>query len=229
MARGVLDYAATVVEVGRTADEIDTLVHEFIVARDMYPSPLNYRGFPKSLCTSVNNVVCHGIPNMRPLADGDIVNVDVTVFTRAGYHGDSSRTFLVGNVDEKGRTLTQCAYDAMMRAVEACKPGEPISIIGKTIETYIEKRGYSSNRNFCGHGINRDFHAEPMIQHCRNNDRRRMEPGMVFTIEPIVNQGTHKVQFWSDNWTVVTADGGRSAQFEHMVLVTDKGVDILTA
>eukprot|EP00160_Parvularia_atlantis_P001660 Unigene11342_Nuclearia_a/m.34633 Unigene11342_Nuclearia_a/g.34633 ORF Unigene11342_Nuclearia_a/g.34633 Unigene11342_Nuclearia_a/m.34633 type:complete len:222 (-) Unigene11342_Nuclearia_a:75-740(-) len=216
-------------QVGVTTDEVDRKLHAFMLARDLYPSPLNYKGFPKSVCTSVNNVVCHGIPDTRPLADGDIVNVDVTVYTRAGYHGDSSRTFLVGDVDEPGRAVVRAAHDAMMRAIDACRPGEPVNVIGNAIEDHVQALGFSTNRIFCGHGINRDFHTDPLVHHCRNNDMRRLEPGMVFTIEPIVNQGTTRVWHWADGWTIATLDGARSAQFEHMVLITDRGVDVLTA
>ena len=229
LGRLVLDTAHKAVGVGVTTDELDQIVHETAIENDCYPSPLNYYKFPKSVCTSVNEVVCHGIPDLRPLKDGDIVNLDVTVFHH-GYHGDLNETYLVGNVDKKGKKLVEKSYNSLMKAIEICKPGVKISEIGNVIGEYIEEEGFSVVKNYIGHGIGKLFHTLPNVLHYKNNNAFGvMKPGNIFTIEPMINEGTHKNIKWDDNWTVVTEDGKRSAQFEHTLLITDDGVEVLTA
>ena len=229
LGRLVLDTAHKAVRVGVTTDELDRIVHETAIENDCYPSPLNYYKFPKSVCTSVNEVVCHGIPDLRPLKDGDIVNLDVTVFHH-GYHGDLNETYLVGNVDKKGKKLVEKTYNSLMKAIEICQPGVKFSEIGNVIGEYIEEEGFSVVRNYLGHGIGKLFHTFPNIYHYKNNNAKGiMKPGNIFTIEPMINEGTHKNIKWGDNWTVVTEDGKRSAQFEHTLLITEDGVEVLTA
>ena len=229
IGRLVLDTAHKAVAVGVTTDELDQIVHETAIENDCYPSPLGYYKFPKSVCSSVNEVVCHGIPDKRPLKDGDIVNLDVTVFHH-GYHGDLNETYLVGNVDKKGKKLVEKTYNSLMKAIDICKPGVKISEIGNVIGEYIEQEGFSVVKNYIGHGIGKLFHTLPNVLHYKkNNAFGIMKPGMIFTIEPMVNEGTYKNVKWLDNWTVVTEDGKRSAQFEHTLLITDDGVEVLTA
>ena len=229
IGRLVLDTAHKAVAVGVTTDELDQIVHETAIENDCYPSPLGYYKFPKSVCSSVNEVVCHGIPDKRPLKDGDIVNLDVTVFHH-GYHGDLNETYLVGNVDKKGKKLVEKTYNSLMKAIDICKPGVKISEIGNVIGEYIEQEGFSVVKNYIGHGIGKLFHTLPNVLHYKkNNAFGVMKPGMIFTIEPMVNEGTYKNVKWLDNWTVVTEDGKRSAQFEHTLLITDDGVEVLTA
>ncbi|TPX72681.1 hypothetical protein SpCBS45565_g00071 [Spizellomyces sp. 'palustris'] len=227
LARHILELAKTLAIVGTTTADIDRIVHEEIIKHGAYPSPLGYIGFPRSICTSINNVICHGIPDRRALKEGDLVNFDVTVYLD-GFHGDTSETVLIGDVDEKGELLTLATKEAMEIAINVCKPGVPLNMIGKVISEYARKKGYSSSRDFCGHGIGRQFHEPPMIFHYENNDPGVMEEGMTFTIEPMLCQGTAEYVKWPDNWTVVTQDGGRSAQFEHTVLIVRDGVEILT-
>lgn len=230
-AREVLDIAGRLVKAGVTTDEIDAAVHAACVERGAYPSPLNYRNFPKSCCTSVNEVICHGIPDERPLEDGDIINIDITVYLD-GYHGDCSEMFCVGGkdaIDEKGRKLLQTTYDCWIKSMELVKPGVNYNVIGKTIEDYVKTEGFSTVRSFCGHGIGSVFHTAPNIYHYTvNQDLQEMQAGHVYTIEPMICEGFADPYMWPDDWTATTADGGRSAQFEHTLLVTEDGVEALT-
>ena len=227
-ARRVLDKAIKAVRPGVTTDHLDAIVHEACIAEGGYPSPLNYNGFPKSVCTSVNEVICHGIPDDRPLENGDIVNIDVTIFLN-GLHGDCSETVPVGSIDPKSQNLLAVVYESMMWGIAAIRPNGLLRDIGHTIETYVKKHGYSVVRAYCGHGIGRHFHCSPTVSHFYNpNEHTKIKPGMVFTVEPMVNIGTWKHTIWKDGWTAVTLDLKRSAQFEHTVLVTQKGADILT-
>eukprot|EP00053_Salpingoeca_punica_P013195 m.118902 g.118902 ORF g.118902 m.118902 type:complete len:313 (+) comp16138_c0_seq1:97-1035(+) len=229
LAKQVLDYAATLLRPGITTEELDVLVHEKIIQEGAYPSPLNYRGFPKSVCTSVNNVVCHGIPDNRALEDGDIINVDVTVY-KDGFHGDTSATYGVGaSVDAAGKRLMQVTRECLDKAVRACGPHKRLSVIGQTIQAHAESAGFSVCMEFTGHGIGRDFHEAPTIYHFANYQRGTMLPGMAFTIEPILNEGRREMRVLEDGWTAVTVDGRRSAQFEHTILITQTGVEVLTA
>jgi methionyl aminopeptidase len=227
-ARRILDKAIKEVCPGVTTDDIDAIVHEACIAEGGYPSPLNYHGFPKSACTSVNEVICHGIPDDRPLESGDIVNIDVTLFLN-GVHGDCSETIAVGEIDQASQKLLKVTHESMMLGIAAVKPNGYIRDIGRTIETYAKKHGYSVVRDYCGHGIGTEFHSDPTVPHFYEpRDKTRIEPGMVFTVEPMINMGAWKQTHWKDGWTSVTADGQRSAQFEHTLLVTPRGVDILT-
>ncbi|KAI9490924.1 peptidase M24, structural domain-containing protein [Zychaea mexicana] len=228
IAREVLDIGAAAIRPGITTDEIDRIVHEATIERGAYPSPLNYYNFPKSVCTSVNEVICHGIPDKRPLQDGDIVNIDVTCYL-GGFHGDLNESYLVGNVDEKGQKLVKVARECLQKAIDAVKPGMKYRDFGKIIETHATANGLSVVRTFCGHGINQLFHCAPNVPHYANNKAIGVcKPGHVFTIEPMINEGTWKDVLWDDQWTATTADGKRSAQFEHTLLVTEDGVEILT-
>lgn len=227
--------AQALAEVGRhvapgvTTDELDRIGHEFLLDHHAYPSTLGYRGFPKSLCTSVNEVVCHGIPDSTVLEDGDIVNVDITAFT-GGVHGDNNATFLVGDVDEESRLLVERTQEALTRAIKAVRPGREVNVIGRVIEKYAARFGYGVVRDYTGHGVGEAFHSGLVIPHYDAAPQydRVIEPGMVFTIEPMLNLGTPDWTTWDDGWTVVTADLRRSAQFEHTLLVTDTGAEILT-
>ncbi|REF34963.1 type I methionyl aminopeptidase [Thermasporomyces composti] len=213
---------------GVTTDELDAIGHEFLCDAGAYPSTLGYRGFPKSLCTSVNEVICHGIPDSRPLEDGDIVNIDITAYI-GGVHGDTNATFLVGDVDEESRLLVERTHEAMMRGIRAVAPGRKVNVIGRVIESYAKRFGYGVVREFTGHGIGTAFHSGLIIPHY---DEPRfdtvIETGMTFTIEPMLTLGTHEWEMWDDGWTVVTKDRKRSAQFEHTILVTATGAEILT-
>jgi methionyl aminopeptidase len=227
-AARVLRVTGEAVRVGVTTDALDQVAHDETIRLGGYPSPLNYRGFPKSLCTSVNEVICHGIPDSRPLESGDIVNLDVTVFLD-GMHGDCSATFLVGEVDADGRRLVQVARECLAKGIEAVKPGRPISDIGRAIEALATRHGYGVVRSYCGHGIGESFHTSLQIPHHYDPGATRiMEPGMTFTVEPMITEGTWQDLLWDDGWTAVTADGKRSAQFEHTVEVTPVGAEILT-
>jgi methionyl aminopeptidase len=213
---------------GVTTDEIDQVVHEFLCDHGAYPSTLGYKGFPKSCCTSLNEVVWHGIPDDTELRDGDIINVDVTAFI-GGVHGDTDATFLVGDVSEEARLLVERTHEAMMRGIRAVAPGRPINAIGRVIETYGRRFGYGVIRDFTGHGVHTAFHSGLYIPHY---DHPRMdtlmEPGMTFTIEPMITLGTHEWEMWRDGWTVVTKDRKWTAQFEHTLVVTEDGYEILT-
>jgi methionyl aminopeptidase len=227
-AARVLRVSGEAVRAGITTDALDAIAHDETIRLGGYPSPLNYRGFPKSLCTSVNEVICHGIPDARPLEDGDIVNLDVTAFLD-GMHGDCSATFLVGDVDAGGRKLVQVARECLERGVAAVRPGRPISDIGKAIEAHASRHGYGVVRAYCGHGIGESFHTALQIPHHYDPSMKRvMEPGMTFTVEPMITEGTWQDLLWDDGWTAVTADGKRSAQFEHTLVVTRDGAEILT-
>jgi methionyl aminopeptidase len=224
----VLRVAGDAVRPGITTDALDEIAHAETVRLGGYPSPLNYRGFPKSICTSVNEVICHGIPDSRPLEDGDIVNLDITVYLD-GMHGDCSATFLVGEVDPDGRRLVQVARECLAKGISAVRPGRPISDIGRAIEAHASRHGYGVVRAYCGHGIGETFHTSLQIPHHYDPSVRRiMEKGMTFTVEPMITEGTWQDLLWDDGWTAVTADGKRSAQFEHTIAVTDEGAEILT-
>lgn len=233
-AAEVLRRTGEKVKPGVTTDELDAFAHELTVQFGGYPSPLNYPNapglprFPKSICTSVNEVICHGVPDGRPLKDGDIVNLDVTVYLD-GMHGDTNATFLVGEVDEESRQLVTVTRDCMMKGIEAVKPGRPISDIGRAIELHADRFGFGVVRSYCGHGIGEAFHTNLQIPHYFDaSARTRMEPGMTFTIEPMITLGAWEELHWDDGWTVVTKDLRRSAQFEHTILVTETGAEILT-
>jgi len=214
---------------GITTDELDRIGHEFLIANDAYPSTLGYRGYPKSLCSSVNEVICHGIPDDTVLVEGDIVNIDITAF-KDGFHGDSNVTFLVGQVSEEVALLVERTQIALQRGIAAVAPGREVNIIGRTIETYAKRFGYGVVRDFTGHGIGEAFHSGLIIPHYDSAPIYSdvMEVGMVFTIEPMLTLGTHKWEMWSDGWTVTTADKSITAQFEHTLVVTETGAEILT-
>jgi methionyl aminopeptidase len=227
-ARKVLDITKAAVRPGITTDEIDEICHQAYIDLGGYPSTLNYHGFPKSLCTSVNEVICHGIPDMRKLENGDIVNLDVTIFLD-GMHGDMSETVGVGEIDEVSKKLLRVTHECLMLGIGAVKPGTPLCEIGRAIQMHAEKHGYGVVRAFVGHGIGEQFHMDPQVPHYYDPSARTiMEPGMVFTIEPMINLGNWGHLTWDDKWTAVTADYKRSAQFEHTILVTSRGVEILT-
>jgi methionyl aminopeptidase len=226
--------AQALVEVGRhiapgvSTDELDRIGHEFLCDHGAYPSTLGYRGFPKSLCTSLNEVICHGIPDDTVVADGDIVNIDITAFI-GGVHGDTNATFLAGDVSEESRLLVERTQEAMMRGIRAAAPGRPLNAIGRVIESYARRFGYGVVRDFTGHGIGTTFHSGLVVPHFDDPAVREiMEPGMTFTIEPMLTLGTIEYDIWPDGWTVVTADRQRTAQFEHTILITADGYEILT-
>eukprot|EP00466_Bigelowiella_natans_P000384 jgi/Bigna1/51508/estExt_Genewise1Plus.C_10273 len=229
IGREVLDLAGQMVKPGVTTEAIDAKVHEWSIERGAYPSPLNYHFFPKSCCTSPNEVICHGIPDARPLEDGDIVNIDISVY-KNGFHGDLNETFLVGNVDDESKHLVKTTYDSLMLAIKACKPGMFVRDFGKIISKHCNKRRLSVVRSYCGHGIGEMFHCAPNVPHYSKNKAIGIcKPGMVFTIEPMINIRSFRDKTWPDGWTSVTADGLRSAQFEHTLLVTETGCEVLTA
>ena len=213
---------------GVTTDELDRVGHEFLVSRGAYPSTLGYRGYPKSLCTSLNEVICHGIPDDTVIADGDIVNVDITAYI-GGVHGDTNATFMAGNVDEESRLLVERTHEAMMRGIRAVAPGRPLNAVGRVIESYARRFGYGVVRDFTGHGIGTTFHSGLVVPHFDDPDVTViMEEGMTFTIEPMLTLGTISYDIWDDGWTAVTRDRKRTAQFEHTLAVTADGYDILT-
>jgi methionyl aminopeptidase len=226
--------AQALAEVGRhvapgvTTDELDRVGHEFLCDHGAYPSTLGYRGYPKSLCSSLNEVICHGIPDDTVVADGDIVNIDITAFI-GGVHGDTNATFLAGDVDEESRLLVERTHEAMMRGIRASAPGRPLNAIGRVIESYARRFGYGVVRDFTGHGIGTTFHSGLIVPHFDDPDVSViMEPGMTFTIEPMLTLGTISYDIWPDGWTAVTRDRKRTAQFEHTLLVTADGHEILT-
>jgi methionyl aminopeptidase len=230
VAAEVLRLAGEMVRPGITTDEIDQYVHQLCIERNSYPSPLNYSGYPKSVCTSVNEIICHGIPDSRVLQDGDIVNLDVTCYI-GGVHGDTNATFFVGDVDQASRTLVRVTEECTWHGIEAVAPGRPLSDIGRAIEAHAKQHGYGVVKAFIGHGIGEQFHTDIQVLHYYDARANMiMRPGMTFTIEPMITMGTwqHKMVF-DDGWTAATADGKRTAQFEHTCLVTDDGVDVLTA
>ncbi|XP_024384651.1 methionine aminopeptidase 1D, chloroplastic/mitochondrial [Physcomitrium patens] len=227
LAARVLEYAGTLVKPGVTTDEIDKAVHQMTIDAGAYPSPLGYGSFPKSVCTSVNECICHGIPDSRPLEDGDIINIDVTVWLN-GYHGDTSKTFYCGNVSDEAKKLVEVTKESLDKAISICGPGVEFKKIGRTINEIADKHRYGVVEHFVGHGVGRVFHSAPSIVHARNNEPGSMVVGQTFTIEPMLTQGSTRDVMWNDNWTYVTEDGGLSAQFEHSLLITETGVEILT-
>ncbi|CAH1176142.1 unnamed protein product [Phaedon cochleariae] len=227
LAANILKNVGEFIEVGKTTDDIDVFVFHQCIKYNAYPSPLNYKNFPKSVCTSVNNVACHGIPDDRPLEDGDIINIDITIFYN-GYHGDCSKTFLIGNVDTEGRDLVEATEICLKEAIQICKPGVLFRDIGACINQKAYNLGFQVIPCFIGHGIGHYFHGPPDIYHIGNNYPGRMEAGMTFTIEPILTQGSEMIEILEDEWTAVTVDNARTAQFEHTILITDYGADILT-
>ncbi|HBR69998.1 MAG TPA: type I methionyl aminopeptidase [Rhodospirillaceae bacterium] len=229
LAAATLDMIAPHVVPGVTTLELDTLCHDFIVKNGAIPAPLNYKGFPKSICTSVNHVICHGIPGEKKLKDGDIVNVDVTVILD-GWHGDTSRMYLLGDdVPVKAKRLVDITYECMMAGIEAVRPGAHLGDIGHAIQTIAEKERFSVVRDFCGHGLGREFHVPPSVTHFgRRGTGPVLQPGMFFTIEPMINAGGWQMKVLSDGWTAVTRDRSLSAQFEHTLAVTEDGYEIFT-
>ena len=228
LAAQALQLVGKHVEPGVTSDELDRVGHEFLCDNDAYPSTLGYRGFPKSLCTSVNEVICHGIPDSRVIEDGDIVNIDITAYLD-GVHGDTNATFLAGDVDEDSRLLVERTEEALRRAIRAVKPGRRINVVGRVIESYAKRFGYGVVRDFTGHGVGEAFHSGLIVPHYDEAYYDTLiETGMTFTIEPMLCLGTYEWDMWDDDWTVVTKDKLRSAQFEHTLLVTDTGAEVLT-
>ena len=216
------------IEPGVTTDRLDQIGHEFLCDHGAYPSTLGYRGFPKSLCTSLNEVICHGIPDSTVVSDGDIVNIDITAFI-GGVHGDTNATFLAGDVDEQSRLLVERTHEATLRAIRAVKPGRTLNVVGRVIESYAKRFGYGVVRDFTGHGIGTSFHSGLIVPHYDDPSASLiLETGMTFTIEPMLTLGTINYEIWDDGWTVVTQDRKRTAQFEHTILVTDTGSEILT-
>jgi methionyl aminopeptidase len=223
-----LDFITPHVKPGVTTEELDRLCHDFIVSDGAIPAPLGYRGFPKSVCTSVNHVVCHGIPGRKRLYSGDIINIDVTVIID-GWHGDTSRMFFVGNVGVKGKRIVDITYESMIKGMEAVRPGATFGDIGHAIQTYAESKHCSVVRDFCGHGLGRVFHAAPNVLHFgKPGEGPVLKEGMFFTIEPMINAGRYEVKLLSDGWTAVTKDRSLSAQFEHSIGVTKDGYEVFT-
>eukprot|EP00882_Tetradesmus_deserticola_P001967 GHRQ01002107.1.p1 GENE.GHRQ01002107.1~~GHRQ01002107.1.p1 ORF type:complete len:341 (+),score=96.59 GHRQ01002107.1:283-1305(+) len=227
LAAEVLSYAGTLALPGVSTDEIDRAVHEMIVHRGAYPSPLNYGKFPKSVCTSVNEVMCHGIPDSRQLQEGDIINIDVTVYLD-GYHGDTSRTFFVHDPEPNARRLVEANEEALQAAIKVCGPGVPLSAIGAACADVAQKHKFTVVRDFIGHGVGTVFHAAPEVLHHRNTQSAKMQVNQTFTIEPIFVEGSNKSITWKDDWTATTIDGGLAAQCEHTILITPDGHEILT-
>jgi methionyl aminopeptidase len=227
-ARQVMRRVATEIAPGVTTDHLDEVTHQACIELGGYPSPLNYNHFPKSVCTSVNEVICHGIPDSRPLQDGDIVNVDVTIFLN-GVHGDHNESFLVGDVDEESRHLVRAARECMYLGIAAIVPGGPVNRIGQAIEAHARANGFGVVRDFIGHGVGEIFHQPPNVPHYYEPRATfALLPGMTFTVEPMISVGDPRPLMWDDDWTAVTADLSRSAQFEHTVLVHPDGVELLT-
>ena len=229
LAAQTLDMITEHVQVGVTTDKLDKLCFDFITRHGAIPAPLGYKGFPKSICTSINHVVCHGIPEDRKLREGDIVNIDTTVILD-GWHGDTSRMYFVGKkIPIKAKRLVEVTYDCLMKSIDIVKPGATLGDIGHVIQDYAESQRFSVVRDFCGHGIGRNFHAPPSVVHYgRAGDGVVLEAGMFFTIEPMINTGDWRTKILSDGWTAVTRDRGLSAQFEHTLAVTDDGFEIFT-
>jgi len=228
VAAEVLRLTGEYLRPGMTTEEVDAYCHQLYIERDAYPSTLNYNFYPKSLCTSANEVICHGIPDTRPMQDGDIMNLDVTAYI-GGVHGDTNATFFVGDVDEQSRDLVRITEECTWKGIEAVKPGRPLSDIGRAIEDHAKRYRYGVVRAFVGHGIGEQFHGDIQVLHYYDSRSSTiMRPGMTFTIEPMITLGTVNYKIWDDDWTAVTADGKRTAQFEHTLLVTDDGYDVLT-
>ena len=228
IAAGALEWVGQHVAPGVTTDELDALGHDFLIANGAYPSTLGYRGYPKSLCTSVNEVICHGIPDSTSLDDGDIVNIDITAY-KNGVHGDTNATFFAGEPSDDVRLLVERTREAMNRGVKAVAPGRQVNVIGRAIESYAKRFGYGVVRDYTGHGVGEQFHSGLIIPHY-DTDRFTdvMEVGMVFTIEPMLTLGSQDWELWSDDWTVLTRDRSVTAQFEHTLVVTERGAEILT-
>ena len=229
LAASALDMIGAEIVAGISTDELDRICHDYIVnTLDSIPAPLNYRGFPKSICTSVNHVVCHGIPGEKKLLNGDILNIDITVIVN-GWHGDTSRMFWVGNPGIKAKKLCDVTFEAMWKGIEIVKPGATLGDIGFAIQSFSEKKGYSVVRDFCGHGIGKVFHDNPSVLHYGNTGEGiTLKEGMFFTIEPMINIGEEKVKILNDGWTAVTRDKTLSAQFEHTIGVTKEGFEVFT-
>ena len=228
LAAEALDEITSHVKPGVTTNQLDKICYEFIKDHGGCSAPLFYRGFPKSCCTSVNHVVCHGIPSNKYLNEGDIINIDVTSIVN-GWHGDTSRMFFVGNVSIKSKNLISATYESMMKAISIIKKGTSIGDIGSTIQTHVEKKGFSVVRDFCGHGIGKFFHGPPNILHYgKKGEGMKLETGMIFTVEPMINEGKYDTKMLKDGWTAVTKDKSLSAQFEHTVGVTNNGYEIFT-
>ncbi len=228
LAAECLDFITDFVKPGISTLELNDICHEFQISKGAVPAPLDYKGFPKSICTSVNHVICHGIPSDKILQDGDIINIDVTPILN-GWHGDTSRMFYVGKVKLKARKLVEITYEAMMRGIEIIKPGNTLGDIGHAIQIFAEKKNYSIVRDFCGHGLGKVFHDQPSILHFgKPGEGQVLEEGMFFTVEPMINIGDYKVKILSDGWTAVTSDKSLSAQFEHTIGVTKNGHEIFT-
>jgi methionyl aminopeptidase len=229
LAAEVLRMIRPHVQPGITTGELDRLCHEFIVnEQQAVPAPLNYKGFPRSICTSVNHQVCHGIPGDKKLKKGDIVNIDITVI-KDGYHGDTSKMFFVGEPSIQARRLVQVTHEAMLKGIDIVRPGTHLGDIGHVIQQHAEAHGFSVVREYCGHGIGREFHEDPQVLHYGlPGTGLELRPGMTFTVEPMINAGKKEIKLLPDNWTVVTRDHSLSAQWEHTVLVTETGHDILT-
>jgi methionyl aminopeptidase len=229
LAAQAIELAGDSIVPGMTTNDLDIIVHDFLIANNAYPSTLGYRGFPKSCCTSVNEIICHGIPDDLEIKDGDIVNIDVTAYLD-GFHGDSNKTFKVGNVSEEVSLLVDRTKEALDRAIASVMPGRQINVIGRTIESFAKRFNYGVVRDFTGHGIGEAFHSGLVIPHydAAPNYSNTMEIGMVFTIEPMLTLGTHEWDMWPDGWTVATKDKSMTAQFEHTLVVTESGAQILT-
>ena len=228
LAADTLDEITSYVVPGVTTDKLDNICYEYIKDNGGYSAPLYYRGFPKSCCTSVNHVVCHGIPKDKYLKEGDIINIAVTTIVN-GWHGDTSRMFFVGDVSVKSKNLVSTTYNSMMKGISIIKKGVHLGDIGEAIQTYVEKKGFSVVRDFCGHGISNKFHEQPNILHYgKKNTGLELSPGMTFTVEPMINEGQYSTKVLNDGWTAVTKDKTLSAQFEHTVGITDKGYEIFT-
>ena len=228
LAARTLDFITPYVKEGITTDELNELCHDFIISHKAIPAPLNYRGFPKSICTSINHVICHGIPGPKKLQNGDIMNIDVTVILE-GWYGDTSRMFTIGKIPLKAQKLIDVTYEAMMRSIELVRPGATLGDIGHAIQTYAESKGFSVVRDFCGHGLGREFHAPPEVLHYgKPHAGLELKEGMFFTIEPMINAGGYEMKVLSDGWTAVTRDKSLSAQYEHSLGVTATGYEIFT-
>lgn len=228
LARQILDFACALATPGVSTDQIDAITHDEIIRCGAYPSPLRYCGFPKSICTSVNEIACHGIPDDRPLAAGDVLKIDISVYLN-GFHGDNCATLIVGDkLDDDDVILMNTTEEALRKAISVCGPGVCLSKIGSTIESVAAAKNLSVVERFCGHGLGKQLHLPPTVLHFENDEKLKLRPGMIFTIEPILAQGGHDVNILEDGWSVQMRDGGRSAQFEHEVLITEHGHEVLT-
>lgn len=228
LAAQALDLVLSAVKPGVTTDRLDQIGHDFLIANGAYPSTLGYRGFPKSLCSSLNEVICHGIPDDTVISEGDLVNIDITAFID-GVHGDNNGTVIAGSAPEEVRLLVERTHEAMMRGIKAAKPGREVNIIGRAIESYAKRFNYGVVRDFTGHGVGTSFHTGLIIPHYDEPDYKNIiEPGMIFTIEPMLTLGSQDWDMWKDGWTITTKDKKYSAQFEHTILITESGAEILT-